>query len=625
MRYGRSDPVTSYLFGWALTNITCDDSNSTGDTTTRTATFNLESGETVTCTFTNTRSAQVKVVKDLVPPTDGGLFNLQVNAATEQADATDGDDTGFVNVAVDSTPTVGEIAGTGTNLADYESAISCNNGDSGSGTSLLLSTLAAGDQVTCTITNTRRATLTVEKVTDPAVDDGLFDLFINATEHATDVADAGSTGAQFATIGANTFAEAAGTDTSLGDYISVVSGAGCGGTATAGTITLAAGENKTCTITNTRRATLTVTKVTDPAVDDGLFDLFINATEHATDVADAGSTGAQFATIGANTFAEAAGTDTSLGDYISVVSGAGCGGTATAGTITLAAGENKTCTITNTRRATLTVTKVTDPAVDDGLFDLFINATEHATDVADAGSTGAQFATIGANTFAEAAGTDTSLGDYISVVSGAGCGGTATAGTITLAAGENKTCTITNTRRATLTVTKVTDPAVDDGLFDLFINATEHATDVADAGSTGAQFATIGAKRSPGGRHRHEPWRLHQRRQRGGLRRHRHGRTITLAAGNKTCTITNTRRATLTDRSPTRPLTTACSTSSSTPPSTRPTSPTPAPPARSSPPSAPTRHRGGRHRHEPWRLHQRRQRGGCGGTATVSPWRPTSS
>jgi len=39
--------------GWRLTRITCDDTDSSGDENTRTATFRVVAGETVTCTFTN--------------------------------------------------------------------------------------------------------------------------------------------------------------------------------------------------------------------------------------------------------------------------------------------------------------------------------------------------------------------------------------------------------------------------------------------------------------------------------------------------------------------------------------------------------------------------------------------
>jgi hypothetical protein len=41
--------------GWHLTDISCNDpnDNSTGDTGTATATFHVEAGEIVTCTFSN--------------------------------------------------------------------------------------------------------------------------------------------------------------------------------------------------------------------------------------------------------------------------------------------------------------------------------------------------------------------------------------------------------------------------------------------------------------------------------------------------------------------------------------------------------------------------------------------
>ena len=59
--------------------------------------------------------------------TDPGLFDLQVNGSTELADAVpDGDTTGPVKVAVGSNPTVGEVAGTGTDLDDYVSSIACS-------------------------------------------------------------------------------------------------------------------------------------------------------------------------------------------------------------------------------------------------------------------------------------------------------------------------------------------------------------------------------------------------------------------------------------------------------------------------------------------------------------------
>jgi hypothetical protein len=47
-----------------LTSIVCDDANSTGDINTRTATFNLEAGETVTCIFYNDVTVDLEIDKD---------------------------------------------------------------------------------------------------------------------------------------------------------------------------------------------------------------------------------------------------------------------------------------------------------------------------------------------------------------------------------------------------------------------------------------------------------------------------------------------------------------------------------------------------------------------------------
>ena len=61
--------------GWSLTDITCS-----GDTVApnssdagNTATFNAQSGETITCVFTNTQDATVTIVKD-ADPADGTDF-----------------------------------------------------------------------------------------------------------------------------------------------------------------------------------------------------------------------------------------------------------------------------------------------------------------------------------------------------------------------------------------------------------------------------------------------------------------------------------------------------------------------------------------------------------------------
>ncbi len=101
----------------------------------------------------------LQVVKILVPGSDPGLFDLQVNSITQKENASDGDATGLVPVNPGSN-TVGETAGTGTSLSNYTTTIECRDR---TGTFILASRSDAGpldvplfeNEVTCIITNTR--------------------------------------------------------------------------------------------------------------------------------------------------------------------------------------------------------------------------------------------------------------------------------------------------------------------------------------------------------------------------------------------------------------------------------------------------------------------------------------
>jgi hypothetical protein len=117
------------------------------------------------------------------------------------------------------------------------------------GQPLGLNSLAAYPAKACSETNTGEPKLTVNKVLNPSADPRRFNLQINGTTWATNVGDGGTTGAQDGVIGSNTVTETVGMPgTGLSDFSSVIGG-DC---AADGTITLAAGDNKTCTITNTR-------------------------------------------------------------------------------------------------------------------------------------------------------------------------------------------------------------------------------------------------------------------------------------------------------------------------------------------------------------------------------------
>ena len=337
-------------------------------------------------------------------------------------------------------------------------------------------------------------TLTIFKVCVPTTDTGLFNLRLDGVTEKADAACGTDTGAITTSIGSHTVSETAGTGTNLSDYTSTISG-DC---AADGSITLAEGEDKSCTITNSRLPRLTIYKVCVPTSDTGTFDLKLDGVTKADDTACGTNTGAITTTIGGHTVSEAAGTGTDLADYTSAISG-DC---ASDGTIALAAGDNKSCTITNSRLPRITIYKVCVPTTDTGTFDLKLDGVTKADDTACGTNTGAIVTTIGGHTVSEAAGTGTNLDDYTSAISG-DC---ASDGTITLAAGDNKSCTITNTKKGEVEVVKTVDGAPPSGT-DQFVftlrsgassssKGTVLATGTATAGNGGT--FTFNVKVAPG-------------------------------------------------------------------------------------------------------------------------------
>lgn len=133
----------------------------TKDLTTGTVSLKVHWYEWVKCFYTNTKqpdTGTIKVTKKLLPAGDGGKFNLQVDGQTRAANVGDGGTTGTQTVNV-GTHTVGETAGTGTSLANYDASTSCVDkahtrpADTDGSVNV-----AKDDAWECTITNTRKPT-----------------------------------------------------------------------------------------------------------------------------------------------------------------------------------------------------------------------------------------------------------------------------------------------------------------------------------------------------------------------------------------------------------------------------------------------------------------------------------
>ncbi len=447
--------------GWDLTSIVCDDTDSSGNTGTATATFNLQAGETVRCVFTNTQRGTIVVEKQTLPDGSAQSFTFSGDAT---GNITDGQQITVGNLVP------GNYSATETLPAGWDlTSVVCNDanstGDTGTATAGFV--LDPGETVTCVFTNTQRGTIVVEKQTLP---DGAPDAFTFTGDATGNITDG-----QQITVG----------NLVPGNYSSVetvpaswnLTGITCDDTNSSGDIGTATasfvldpGETVTCVFTNTQGGSITVEKQTLP---DGSTQAFTFAGDVAGAITDGNSI----------TVPVDPGTYTSTEtlpagwDLTSIVcddaNSSGNTGTATA-TFNVEAGEAVRCVFTNTQRGTIVVEKQTLPDGSAQSFTFSGDATGNITD--------GQQITVGNLVPGNYSATETLPAgwDLTSVVcndaNSTGDTGTATAGFV-LDPGETVTCVFTNTQRGTIVVEKQTLP---DGAPDAFTftgDATGNITD----------------------------------------------------------------------------------------------------------------------------------------------------
>ncbi len=310
--------------------------------------------------------AAITVTKHLVPTSDPGRFDLKAGGAVVKASAGDGD-SGAIGVAP-GTYRVTESAAAGTSLANYSSSIACtvngNPGPSGTGSQLNV-TVAEGDHAVCTVTNRRKAQIAVTKQLVPASSAGRFDLKVAGTVVRASAGN-GATGSIQLPAGTYRVSESAAAGTSLDDYASSIActvngnpGPSAGGT-THLDVTVAEADVVKCTLTNKRKAQMTLTKHLVPSSDPGRFDLKLssntsNLVRVVKSSAGDGDSGSIQVAPGSWTVLESAASGTSLSDYTSSIActrngNPGPSGNGTSLQLTLSPADVLACTITNQRR-----------------------------------------------------------------------------------------------------------------------------------------------------------------------------------------------------------------------------------------------------------------------------------
>ncbi|MBI3397227.1 hypothetical protein HY045_02005 [Candidatus Woesebacteria bacterium] len=391
---------------------------------------------------------QTLTVNKVCSPSDNtGKFNLQIDSVTKATDAACGGTTGAVSVS-SGTHTVSEAAGTGTNLSNYSASISCDNGANGSGTSLSGVNVGVGASVICTITNTlQQAHLTLVKTvtndnggTAVATD---WTLAASGPTPISGTSGSGSVTGAAVNSGTYTLLENSGpSDYSASTYSCVVNGAGA---VINNSVTLAPGDNATCTINNNDNAPalhLRKVVINDNGGSAANTDWTLTAT--GTGGSPTNLSGATPVDSGAGfkadtyTLAESGPSGYDASSWVCV------GGTQNGSNITVALGQSATCTITNNDQAAHLII-IKNVVNDNGGTK---NAGDFSGSISGVTVSGGQtwtgtvspgvnktLTTIGSYTISE-----TLDPDYETTYS-SGC-----IGTISL--GQTKTCTVTNNDKA---------------------------------------------------------------------------------------------------------------------------------------------------------------------------------
>ncbi|MBI2414399.1 DUF11 domain-containing protein [candidate division WWE3 bacterium] len=398
----------------------------------------LPNGGSAICTVTNDDQPGTLIVKKVVVNDNGGNnevtdFSFTVNSGDAIAFEADGQNDITVDASIYS---VEEVATAGYD-ATYDNCIRVS--------------IPNGGSATCTITNNDIApslTLTKEVINDN-----------NGTATANDfglsIGGVSVTSGQKLTLNANE-AYALNEVGLYGYTFKEITGDAKCPAVLGGEITLAEGDDLTCTIVNDDvAAKLTVTKIVEGGTNQvSDFPLFVDATSVTSGETNEFNQGSYTVS------------ETNQTGYTGVISG-DCDAN---GSITLNVGDTKACTITNTRdTGTIKVTKIVDSYLNDSsTWDITISGpTNNYDTLANGESTSAFVSDTGSYTISETAHTGTNGGDYTSTYEckdgentlelGNGIGTEITG--LNLEKNQDVECTFTNSvKRGSITIVKDAQP-----------------------------------------------------------------------------------------------------------------------------------------------------------------------
>ena len=394
---------------WNFTDLSCTDPDRGTSTSGTTASIDLDYGETVSCTFTNTRkTGEITFVKEVEDGTaDPSEWTFEVEGPQQVSGIAHNQ-----TVELDTgNYTVREEGPTGYNLVDASGVCSLNDG---------VISLSVEEGGVCTITNAEK-TGQLEIVKDVVPNDNsewtlTYDGPTTGTKTGSGDFRLESTSVP---VGTYTVSES-GSDGSLYTSSYACTGASTNPSGSGNTfnVTVAEDETVTCTFTNQRKSrNLTVVKELSPTDDDGTFLMHADGTTGGK--AGNGASVTTSVYVGATAdFSESGVDGTELDNYLTTYScndPASTSGNTISGSLTMP-DQDVTCTFTNTRKTnTVILNKELYPS-DEGSFNLLVNGIAVATGVGSGGSGNATNIPVGSTVNISETGNETDLSSYNSTL-----------------------------------------------------------------------------------------------------------------------------------------------------------------------------------------------------------------
>ena len=480
---GTIDVTEEPTAGWDLTDVTCTvggnpDPSVDGLPSPHVTIENLQPGESVDCTYTNTARGRIRVFQAVLPAGDPQSFDFLlaggpngVNDAFALQGGSTPHDSGSVRAGTYS------IAQTDPGLAwDLQSA-TCDDGSPVGAVQV-----GPGETVNCTFVNVKRGEILIDETTVPAGASQAFPFALtggpDATNQTFNLAHDDTPHAS-GLIRPGTFAAVQSPVPAGWDLTSAV----CSDGSSPGAIALSPGEVVTCTFTHTQRGQIVIDEVTIPSGDSQSFAFSLtggpNAMNAPFSLTDAA---APFQSSSAKPGTYAA-TQSPLPAGFDLVS-AVCDDGSSPSSINLSAGEVVTCTFTHAKRGRIVVDEVTIPSGDGQSFAFAVtggpdalNASFSLTDAAAP----YQSTLAKAGTYAATQSPLPNGWDLVSAV----CDDGSSPSAINLASGETVTCTFTHAKRGTILVDVTTTPSADPQAFGFTLtggpDATNQSFSLADA------------------------------------------------------------------------------------------------------------------------------------------------